>query len=297
MLGVGWSNVIKKYLPGVRMVVLEKGGTTKLIRGMANKEWDIAFIGSPHLECAKNGILLFEPEKAYSKERYYDPTRALFAIYSGWNNYVVRADSGIHSIADLKGKRVHLGNPGGFGGIMTKGVFKGHGLDIDKGDYTGLYLATSQAMDQLRDKAGVDDVLVWGGIPQPLIADASHSIPLRFLSMTEEGFSKFQKEFVIGRFTLKMTLSPQQIKEAYKGRLVNAEPVYVWTIPMMVVVHKDMDEKLVYSLIKVFWEHVDEVKAVSNQLESISLKTGLTHLSAPFHPGALKYYKEIGAVK
>ncbi|MBW1971221.1 MAG: hypothetical protein JRI44_00060 [Deltaproteobacteria bacterium] len=53
-LGVGWSNVIKKYLPGVRMAVLAKGGTTKLLRGMVNKQWKIAYIGSPHLECVRS---------------------------------------------------------------------------------------------------------------------------------------------------------------------------------------------------------------------------------------------------
>jgi TRAP transporter TAXI family solute receptor len=297
MLGVGWSNVIKKYLPGVRMTVLAKGGTTKLLRGMVNKQWEIGYIGSPHLECAKKGILLFEKEKAYSRERYYDPTRVLFAIVTGWCNYVVRADSGIHSISDLKGKRVHLGNPGGFGGVMTKGVFRGHGVDIDKGDYKGIYLKTSQAMDQLRDKAGLDNALVWGGIPQPLISDLSFKVPLRLLSMRDEGFSKFQRDFVVGPYTLTKTLSPGQLKEAYKGRVVNTKPVLDWSVPLMLAVNKDMDEESVYKIVKVFWEHLDEVKTVSKQLESLQLKEALTNLSAPIHPGALKYYREVGAVK
>ncbi|MFH1757116.1 MAG: TAXI family TRAP transporter solute-binding subunit [Pseudomonadota bacterium] len=297
MLGVGWSNVIKKYLPGVRMIVLAEGGTTKLLRGMVNKQWEIGYIGTAHLECAKQGILLFEKEKAVAKEKYYDPSRALFAINSGWCNYAVRADSGINEIADLKNKRVHLGNPGGFGGIMTKGVFKGHGLDIDKGDYKGIYLATSQAMDQLRDKAGLDDALVWGGIPQPLIEQLASQIPVRLLSMNKEGFSKFQKEFPVGPYTPMITLSPQKIKEAYKGKVVNTQPVYTWGIPLMLVVRKEMDEKLVYNIVKTFWEHLEEVKSVSKQLEGMTLKESVQNLSAPLHPGALKYYKEIGAVK
>jgi TRAP-type uncharacterized transport system substrate-binding protein len=64
MLGVGWSNVIKEHLPGVKMTVLAKGGTTKLLRGMVAGKWETAYIGSPHLECARKGILLFEKEKA-----------------------------------------------------------------------------------------------------------------------------------------------------------------------------------------------------------------------------------------
>jgi len=297
MLGVGWSNVIKKYLPGVKMTCLAKGGTTKLLRGMVGGEWETAYIGSPHLECARKGILLFEKEKAYSKERYYDPTRALFAIVTGWQNLVVRADSGINSIVDLKGKHVHFGLPGGFGGIMTQAALKAHGLDLDKGDYKAMYLATSQAMDQIRDKAGLDFAIVWGGIPQPLIADVSLKVPLRLISMTKEGWDKFQKEFVVGPYTLLKTISPEEIKEAYKGRVVNTEPVHQWTVPLMVVVRKEMDEKLIYDMVKVFWEHLDEVKAVSKQLEGLTLKGALQNLSAPFHPGALKYYKEIGAVK
>jgi len=293
-LGVGWSGVIKKYLPGVDMTVLAKGGTTKLLRGMLKKQWEIGYIGSPHLECAKKGILLFEKEKDTSKKEYYDPTAVLFSIATGWCNYVVRADSGINSIADLKGKKVHLGNPGGFGGVMTKGVFRGHGIDIDKKDYKGMYLKTSQAMDQLRDKAGLDNALIWGGIPQPLISNLSMKVPLRMLSMTDEGFANFKKDFAVGPYTLVKTLSLEQLKEAYKDRIVNTEPVKCWSVPLMLAVRKDMDEELVYKLVKVFWQHLDEIKKISKQLESLTLKTSLMNLSAPIHPGAMKYYKEVG---
>ncbi|MEJ2167721.1 MAG: hypothetical protein P8X90_19515 [Desulfobacterales bacterium] len=55
-LGVAWSNMVKKYLPGVNLTVLAKGGTSKLLRGVANKQWEIGYIGSPHMECAKKGI-------------------------------------------------------------------------------------------------------------------------------------------------------------------------------------------------------------------------------------------------
>lgn len=297
MLGVGWSNVLRKYVPDVRMAVLEKGGTMKLLRGLVNKEWEIGYIGSPHLSCAKEGALLFEPEKEYSKEKYYDPTRVLFAIPSGHCNYVVRADSDIYRITDFKGKKVHLGQAGGFGGMMTIGVFKAEGLDIDKGDYEAIYVPTAQAADQLRDKTGLDDALIWGGIPQPLIAELSSKIPIRLIGMTKGGFERFQKDFVAGPYTLLRTLSPEKIKEAYGGRVVNTEPVYAWTIPMMVIVHKDMDEELAYTLVKTFWEHLDEVKSVSIQLEVITLEAALKNLSAPLHPGALRYYKEIGAIK
>ena len=297
MLGVGWSNVLRKYAPNIRMVCLAKGGTTKLLRGMVNGKWDIAFIGSPHLVCAKKGILLFKREKAYSKRKYYDPTRVLFAITTGWANYVVRADSGIHTVLDLKGKKVDLGMAGGFGGVMTKAVFKAEGLDIEKGDYKGIYVPVDQAMDQLRDNTGLSVALVWGGIPQPLITELSAKIPLRLLSLTKKGFRRYQKSFVVGPYTLLKIISPEEVKEAYKGRVINTSPVYTWTVPLMVVVRKDMSKKLVYTLVKVFWEHLNEVKSVSKQLKSVSIKTALKRLSAPLHPGALEYYKEVGALK
>lgn len=293
-LGVAWSNMVKKYLPGVNLTVLAKGGTSKLLRGVVNKQWEIGYIGSPHMECAKKGILIFKKEKDVSKKKYYDPTAVLFSITSGWCNYVTRADSGIKALADLKGKKVHLGNPGGFGGIMTKGVLKGHGLDIDKGDYQGMYLKTSQAMDQLRDKAGLDDALVWGGIPQPLISNLSMKVPLRMLGMTKEGFAKFRKDFVVGPYTLTKTLSPKQLKDAYGGRVVNTEAVECWSVPLMLAVRKDMDPALAYKLVKVFWDHLDEIKKTSKQLAGLDLKESLQNLSSPIHPGALKYYKEIG---
>jgi hypothetical protein len=149
-------------------------------------------------------------------------------------------------------------------------------------------------MDQLRDKAGLDDVLVWGGIPQPLISNLSMKVPLRMLSMTEEGLDTFRKEFVVGPYTIVKTLTPDQLKEAYGGRVVNDEPVMCWSVPLMLVVRKDMDPELAYKLVKVFWEHLDEVKKISKQLSGLELKASLQNLSSPIHPGAMKYYKEIG---
>ena len=66
----------------------------------------------------------------------------------------------------------------------------------------------------------------------------------------------------------------------------------MWTFQMMVVVRDDMPDDVAYEITKQFWKNLDFVKSTAALLQSIDPKEALTVLSAEFHPGAVKYYKE-----
>jgi TRAP transporter TAXI family solute receptor len=291
MLAVGWSNVLRAAKSEVTITPLEGGGTVKLLRGVAQKKWDIGFIGSPHYMDALAGTLQFKDDPADLRARYKD-VRALFGIISGLGQYVVRADSGISSVTDLKGKKLGIGAPGGMGVTVTQALFKAHGMEPQK-DYQPQYLEYGQALDEMSDKR-LQATLVWGGLPQSAVYEFSRHNPVRFLAVDQAAFANFKKAMPQGEYYLLKEYLPGDFKKVYGAGTTQEKPAHFWTFTMMVVARADLPEAAAYQIVKVFWENLEAVKATGAALAPISQDNALLALSAPLHPGALKYYKEKG---
>ena len=79
----------------------------------------------------------------------------------------------------------------------------------------------------------------------------------------------------------------------YPG-MVNTEPVTTWQTLMMMAVRKDLSDDLAYKLTKTYFDSLPDLKTGNAALDVLSADDALSGLVAPLHPGALKYYKEIG---
>jgi len=290
---VGWSNALKKANAEVSITPLEGGGTIKLLRGVASGKWDIGFISSPHYLGAKEGKGRFKKDPPDLVKKYKD-IRVLFGVTSGMAQMVVRADSGIKRIADLKGKKIAIGQPGGGGAKITPVILKVHGLE--EGDYQPQFLKYGPALDEIRNNR-LDSTVAWGGIPQAAIYNFSRQIPVTFLSIEKESFEKFRKEMRHGDRFLLRTYSADNLKAAYGKGVKQDIDVNFWTFQMQVVTRADMPESVAYALVKTFWENLSDIKATGVALANINKEDSLESLSAQFHPGAEKYYKEKGWIK
>jgi len=293
MVAMGWSNVLNKVKSDIAITPLEGGGVVMLARGMAQGKWDISFISTPHYLNALAGKRQFAKDPVELREKYKD-FRALFGVTSGMGMYVVRADSGIKKIIDLKGKKVAIGRPGGGGAKLTPLFFKAHGLE--PGDYKPEFLKPGPALDEMRNNR-LDGAAVWGGVPQAALFNFSRQFPIHFLSFTKDGFKKFQAMVPGGdKFALR-TYSSEDLKAGYGDGVVQEGEVHFWTFPMQVVVRQEMPEAVAYEIVKAFWENLDDIKATGVALASLNKDDSLESLSAQFHPGAVKYYKEKGWMK
>ncbi|MBQ3760113.1 MAG: TAXI family TRAP transporter solute-binding subunit [Synergistaceae bacterium] len=293
MLVMGWANALKQAGSSVTLTPLEAGGTVKLLRGLITNKWDIGFIASPHYANALAGELNFEKDPPSLRERY-KKVRTLFGILSGMGMYVVRGDSDIITIPDLKGKKLAIGAPGGMAGLVTRRLFKAYGLDADKNDYSAQYLEYGSALDEMRSNL-LDGTILWGGIPQSGAFNFTRQIPLRFLPIDADKFEAFRKDMPQGQYYMLKEFSPELLKSVYgEKNIIQDKPANMWTFQMMVVVRDDMPDDVAYEITKQFWENLDFVKSTAASLQSIDPKEALTVLSAEFHPGAVKYYKEKG---
>lgn len=293
MIAMGWANALKKVNSDIVLTPLEGGGTIKLMRGLVSNKWDIGFIGSPHMANALNGELQFTKDPKKLREQYTH-VRALFGVASGMAQYVVRGDSDVKSLADLKGRKFAIGTPGGMAGLVTRTLMEEYGLSADKKDYLPQYIDYGAAMDEMRSNL-LDCSLVWGNLLHTAVFNFSRQIPVRLLPIDKAAFESFRKKMPQGQYYVLNEYTPEQIKSIYgENAVVQDGPSNAWTFQMMIIVRDDMPDDVAYELTKVFWENLDTVKETGAALDIIEEKDALKALSIDIHPGAARYYKEKG---
>lgn len=287
-LGVVWSGIAKEA--GVSMTVVENG-TVSGMRKTAQGEVDLVGVGAPHYLDAVNGAGAYKEDPAGLRARYKD-MRTILAMPTGMAQYVVRADSKITKFSELDGKKVGIGRPGGNAGQLSQVLFKTHGIKVD-----GQHLEYGTALEQMASGA-LDGTLVWGGVPTASIDNASRGTPLRIVSPDPETLSAFRKEVTNGEYYVYQKVPAALIASVYGGRVqVDGNEARFWTFPWQIMVREGVDEETVYKITKAFWTNVAKVQSTSATLSLVSLDSALEGLSGELHPGAARYYREIGKIK
>lgn len=293
-MAVAWSNLMAEGNSGIKITVIDNG-SVKGLRQMANGQADVVAIGAPHYKDAtdKSGQFKEDPDDLISK---YKEMSVLFAITTSAAQYVARVDSGVKSIPEFKGKTLAIGRPGGNAGRVTTALFKVHGIDLEAGDADGQYLKYQPALEQMANGT-MDATLVWGGVPHAAIENASRQIKLRFVSPDPAKLGEFRKNITNGEYYVFQKVPADVLEKAYEGRVAAEDPAYFWTFPFMMVVRKDMAEETAYKLVKTFWDNIEKINGMSPALALITKEGALEALSADIHPGAARYYREVGMMK
>jgi TRAP transporter TAXI family solute receptor len=275
-LGGGMAALISKNIPNTEAtaeVTTASVDNVKLLHanriGMALCLPDTAWDGY-------NGQLKGFKEKAN--------IRTLMALYSNFMHFVAAADAGIKSIADLKGKRVSTGAPGS--GTEVKGlrVMEAYGLtpkDLKTQDRLGV----GESAGALKDRKL--DAFIWdGGLPTAAVLDlaATPGIKINIIphgDAVPKMVAKYGPLYFVNNIP----------KGVYKGI---DEDIPVAAATNLLIVNEKMDENLAYQITKLLLEHTADLVAVHKAATEISLKNAVLGSPLPFHPGALRYYKEKG---
>ena len=216
--------------------------------------------------------------------------RAVFAFPLGPYHITTYADSGIESLEDLEGKTVFLGPPGGGATAIMERIVEGAtGLKANE-DYTQVQLGWDAAAQAFQD-GRIDVYMNATNAPSPVIQQMALSREIRFLGLTEEQMAKEPVQAVLNRPGGVLVEIPADI---YGENQANTEPV---TVPGSIVgvgAGAHVPEEAVYRITKAFWEGVQEMEGSAPWLREIRLDQALQALNLPLHPGALRYYEEIG---
>ncbi|MBI2357925.1 MAG: TAXI family TRAP transporter solute-binding subunit [Deltaproteobacteria bacterium] len=210
--------------------------------------------------------------------------RSLLALYSNYMHIVTLEGSGIKSVPDLKGKRVSTGAPGS--GTEVKGlrVLEASGL-TPKDLRSQERLGVAESAGALKDRKV--DAFIWdGGLPTAAILDlaATPGIKIYLVPHGEavpKMVAKYGPLYFVGEIA----------KGTYAGM---AREVPVAAVTNLLVAHERMQESLAYQITRVLLEHTPELVAVHKAAREITLKNAVLGSPIPFHPGALRYYKEKG---
>ncbi len=290
-MAVAWSNLLADTGSDLKMTVVDNG-SVKGLRQVAQGQADIVAIGAPHYKDATQGGGKFKDDPANLVEKY-DDMSVLFAITTSAAQYIARVDSDVTSIPQFEGKTLAIGRPGGNAGRVTTALFKVHGIDLEAGDADGQYLKYQPALEQMANGT-MDATLVWGGVPHAAVDNASRQMELRFVSPDPAMLEDFRSNITNGEYYVFQKVPPEVLNQAYEGRVTVDGPAYFWTFPFMMVVRDDMSDDAAYELVKTFWENIGTINGMSPALALITKDGALEALSAKVHPGAARYYKEIG---
>lgn len=212
--------------------------------------------------------------------------RAVFALYPESLVLVGAADAGISDISDLRGKRVNIGNIGSGHRQNAIDALEAAGLDYNE-DLIAEEFKASEAPHLIQE--GVLDAFFYTvGHPAGAIRQAAAG-PRKVRIATMSGF-----EDLIAKYPhYTKSLIPVA---AYPG-IANTEDIETIGIKATLVTSARVPDEVVYSITKVIFENLDHFKKLNKAYAEITKESMLKGLSAPIHPGALKYYHETGLIK
>jgi TRAP transporter TAXI family solute receptor len=242
---------------------------------------DIAFTLADTLDDAIAGRGAFQltgPVKA----------RALAVLYPNYTHLATVAGNGIDGVSGLRGRVVSTGSPGSGTEVIALRVLRAAGVDPDR-DLRRQALSVNASVDALKD--GKIDAFFWsGGLPTASILDLASSIGItaRLLS-NDEAIPALQQQFGATLYTRRVIP-----KGAYPGMTADVGVVAVQNV---LVVHESMEDSLAYDLTRVLFDKRRELAAIHPEARHLSLATAVDASTAPFHPGAERYYRERGAWK
>jgi uncharacterized protein len=209
----------------------------------------------------------------------------LMLMFSGLSKgvfqVIVKDDSRIKTINDLKGKKIVLGPIGGAAIVMTKDVLGAFGMSFN--DIKPFYVSYDDGVNDMM--AGiVDAVVVQSAIPSPAILQLKAAKRnIRLISIDDNSLDTLLKKY---SFYSKIKIPKDQY-----GLTQEISTVYVNNI---VVVSKTLSTDLVYKMTRLFFENADRIVKSHPAAKELTLENAVKSIPIPIHPGAAKYFKEKG---
>jgi len=273
------GELIRKNIPGSVVTVQPGGGTTN-IKLVEKGDSQLGVTNSSSLYEARKGLKPFE--KPYTK------IRSLANIYPQTFQMMVLADAGIKQVEDLVGKRYVPAAPGQSTYDVNAAVLDVHGLTFDslkaKGTKLVLTGAQGQANDMLRDKQ-IDAVWWATACPSPGIVDVSLSRDVSFVGLRDDKLKEFLKKY------------PQFARSTIPAGTYKNQPREVQTIGWFTTffASSDLPDDVAYWIVKLMWENRKDLVSSNALLKFIDKPTVAVDTQLELHPGAKKFYQEIGA--
>ena len=268
------ANIWNTKIENMNVTAQATGASAENLRLINKGEAEYAIVQNDVMDYAYNGTDLFAGEKLAN-------IMTIGTLYPEVVQIAVSKDSGIKSIADFKGKRISVGDAGSGVEFNAKQIMEGYGLTFD--DIKKSNLSFKESAEGIQNGT-LDGCFVTAGVPNAALQELAFTAGLTLVPVDGEAAKKICEKY--GYYT--QTTIPGG---TYKG---TDDDTPALAIKATLAVSSKLDEQTVYEMTKALFENLDELATAHAKGKEVSAKAAVTGVSVPFHPGAKKYFKEIG---
>ena len=280
--GAKFSTLIPVALPEVAASTVIGGGVVNVTR-IGKGEAQIAFALTPY------------PEQGYHGQgKYPTPIKNVRLIASNLGRtvtiaLVVLKDSPIKSFADLKGKRIVPGDRGWGTTELVEALMASAGMPPEKFKADGGTISYTSITDRskaLQDR-NVDAIFIPAQVPFAELMAVQQSVGIRVVGFPND---LVDKTLVTVPGIIKSKL-PKGLYGVVDQELPS--PGFL----QQLIVDAGLSDELVYRITKLWWTRIKEIHEIAPGMDQADVKMAMEHATIPFHPGALRYYKEVGVAR
>ncbi len=276
-LGVALSQVYAKAIPNVK-------ATAQVTKASA-ENLNLLQAGKGELALSL-GDAVSDAYKGDEEAGFKTPLTKLRGLSATYNNYiqiVASADSGIRTIADLKGKRVSVGAARSGTELNARAIFKAAGMsykDLAKAEY----LPFGESVELMKNRQ-LDATLQSAGLGVASIRDLATAVKIVIIPVPADVVAK------VGDAAYQPSVIPANTYEGQTADVATA------AIPNFLVTQTGVSDELAYQMTKALYDNLDTLYAAHNAAKAIKRENAVKGMPIPLHPGAARYYKEVGVIK
>jgi TRAP transporter TAXI family solute receptor len=276
-LGVALSQIYAKAIPNAKATAQVTKASAENLNLLQAGRGELALALGDAVSNAWKG----DAEAGFPNK--LDKLRGLSATYNNYIQIVANADSGIKTLADLKGKRVSVGAAKSGTELNARAIFKAAGIA-----YTDLakveYLPFGESVELMKNRQ-LDATLQSAGLGVSSIRDLATSVKIVVIPVPADVITK------VGDAAYQPSVIPAN---TYAGQTAD---VATAAIPNFLVTHSGVSNELAYQMAKTMYEGIDTLYAAHNAAKVIKRENAVKGMPVPVHPGAEKYYREVGLIK
>ncbi|HEY2528204.1 MAG TPA: TAXI family TRAP transporter solute-binding subunit [Xanthobacteraceae bacterium] len=276
-LGTTLSSIYAKAIPGASVTAQATQGSVENLRLLEDGDGELAFTLGDTLADAWAG------NKEAGFDAPYRKLRAIAKIYPNFIQIVASERTGIKTLADLKGKKVSVGAKGSGTELNAIAIFKAAGFsfsDLGQVDYSPFGKSARLVIE-----GALDATLQSAGLSVESIRHLLASGQARLIPIPADVVAK------VGGMVYVAAIIPAN---TYDGQ---TEDVPTASVPNFLVTRAGVSDHVAYLMTKSLFEQLDQLAQTHPAAKDISVKAATTGLPIPLHPGAERYYREIGVLK
>ena len=276
-MGVALSQIYGKAMPAAKVTVQATKASAENLNLLQAGRGEIAFTLADSLSDAWKG----DKEAGFAAP--LSKLRAIAGIYSNYIQIVASADSGIKTMADLKGKRISVGAPKSGTELNARAILKAAGLAYS--DFAKVeYLAFGESVELMKNRQ-LDVTLQSAGLGVSSIRDLATAVKIVVVPVPADTVAK------VGDAAYQAATIPAN---TYDGQTSDVATV---AIRNFLVSHTGVSNDDAYQMAKSLFDNLPTMVAAHNAAKAIALPTAMQGTTVPFHPGAEKFYREAGILK